>query len=181
MMRMAQNRNKKGREHGTRVSLLCHFLSNSQLQIIEISTQKKQFQKTSGPGLINNARNKKHKNDNQHISRKPEYKMAKKVNKSRCIRVTLINNGECRWEGETLLCEDTQAVLWALLANQVHLVLVSVIDLKLSLRLRSLGQDLALADPLGVREEFFLEVLGDPSLDDYVVAISLDGVSIGTV
>lgn len=52
VMRMTQNRNKKtGREHGTRVSLLCHFLSNSQLQIIGFSTQKKQFQKAFGPGL----------------------------------------------------------------------------------------------------------------------------------
>lgn len=71
-------------------------------------------------------------------------------------------------------------MLWALLANQVHPVLVPVVDFELSLRLRSLGEDLALADPLGVTEEFFLEVLGDPSLDDYVVAIGLDGVSIGT-
>lgn len=78
-MRMAQNGNNKSREHGTRVSLLCHFLSNSQLQIIGISTQKKQFQKASGPGLITIARNKNHKVDNQHISRKPANKMAKEI------------------------------------------------------------------------------------------------------
>lgn len=72
-------------------------------------------------------------------------------------------------------------MLWALLAHQEHLVLVPVVDPELGLRLRSLGEDFALADPLGVSEEFFLEILGDPSLDDYVVAISLDVVSIGTI
>jgi hypothetical protein len=41
-----------------------------------------------------------------------------------------------------------------------------------------LRDDFALAQASGVREEFFLEVFGDPALDDDVVGVALDEVSI---
>lgn len=40
-----------------------------------------------------------------------------------------------------------------------------------------MGDQFTLADPASVGEELFLEVFGDPALDDDVVAIALDGKS----
>ena len=72
-----------------------------------------------------------------------------------------------------VLCKDTQLSARALLPHQVHLVLVAVVDPEFGGGAGGLGDQLALADPAGVREELFLEVFGDPALDDDVVAVAL--------
>lgn len=72
------------------------------------------------------------------------------------------------------LCEDAQPSARALLSHQVHLVLVAVVDLEFGGGARGLGDQFAFADTAGVSEELFLEVFGDPALDDDVVAVALE-------
>lgn len=79
------------------------------------------------------------------------------------------------------LGEDAQPPARALLSDQIHFVLVPVIDLEFGRGAGGLGNDLALAKPAGVREEFFLEVLGDPFLNYDIVGIALEKISIERV
>lgn len=74
-------------------------------------------------------------------------------------------------------CEDTQPPTGTFLPHQIELVLVAIVDLEFGRGAGSLGDHLVLADASSVREEFFLEVLGDPSFDDDVVGVLLEGVS----
>lgn len=77
----------------------------------------------------------------------------------------------------TLCGPNAHFVTGGLLADQVHAVLFGVVNPNLGLGVGGLSEDLAVADALGVGEELFLEVFGDPSLDDDVVAVTLEGVS----
>lgn len=60
-----------------------------------------------------------------------------------------------------------------LFPHKVHLVLLLVVDLKLGEGAGGLGDELAFAQAPRVGEELFLEVFGDPLLDDDVVAVEL--------
>jgi hypothetical protein len=79
------------------------------------------------------------------------------------------------WTRRNALCEDAQSSARALLPHQVHLFLVAVVDLEFGGGTGGLGDQFAFADTTGVCEELFLEVFGDPALDDNVVAIALEG------
>lgn len=76
-------------------------------------------------------------------------------------------------EPRTKSCKDPQPTAGALLSHKVHLVLAAIVDPELCRGGGGLCEDFAFADTLGVAEEFFLEVLGDPALDDDVVAVPL--------
>lgn len=72
------------------------------------------------------------------------------------------------------LCEDSQTATRALLPHQVHPVLVVVFDLELGRRGGGLGEHFALAEASAVAEELFLEIFGNPSLDDDITAVALE-------
>lgn len=72
------------------------------------------------------------------------------------------------------LCENAQSPAGTLLPHQIELVLVAIVDLEFGRGAGGLGEHLVLTDSLGVGEEFFLEVLGDPSFDDDIVGVLLD-------
>lgn len=76
--------------------------------------------------------------------------------------------------GSSTLCEDAQPATGALLAHQVHLFLVPVVDSELGRRGGGLGEHFAFAQAPAVGEELLLEVFGDPSLDDDVAAVALE-------
>lgn len=60
-----------------------------------------------------------------------------------------------------------------LLPHKIHLLLVSVVDLEFGQRAGVLSDQPAFAQPTGVCEQLFLEVFGDPLLDDNVVGVDL--------
>jgi hypothetical protein len=70
--------------------------------------------------------------------------------------------------------EDPGPSSGTLLADQIHLVLLAVVDLEFGQRGGGLGDQLALAEASGVREQFLLELLGDPLFYDDVVAVALE-------
>lgn len=70
-------------------------------------------------------------------------------------------------------CKDPGTTARALLSYEIHLVPIPVVDPQLGHRLGCFGDEFAIANAPGVGKELFLEVLGDPLLDDNVVAIAL--------
>lgn len=70
-------------------------------------------------------------------------------------------------------CKDPGTAARALLPDEIHLVPVLVVDPQLSHRLGCLGDEFPIANAPGMGEELFLEVFGDPLLDNNVVAIAL--------
>lgn len=71
------------------------------------------------------------------------------------------------------LSESKDRPVPAAFPHHVHLVLLPVVDAELGRRGGLLGEHLVLAETAGVREEFFLEILGDPAFDDDIVRVAL--------
>lgn len=109
---------------------------------------------------------------NQH-KKQTTYILITKTSPQTCNHKTQVDLSRIEHTGS---CKDAQPPTGTLLPHQIQLVLVVIVDPEFGRGAGGLSEHLVLAYASSVREEFFLEVLGDPSFDDDVVGVLLDGV-----
>lgn len=108
-----------------------------------------------------------------NTKKKTTYILITKTSPRTCNHKTQVDLSRIEHTGS---CKDAQPPTGTLLPHQIQLILVVIVDPEFGRGAGGLGEHLVLADASSVREEFFLEVLGDPSFDDDVVGVLLDGV-----